>query len=103
MEVEDIIIIQQLLIELARISKLEVPWLYDANEFIKKVDESRYWADDQKNKLLFGYRPSEVTKTAYSNYRQKLNIYKTKAMNNLIADEEYDQLLKSFFDLIVHL
>ena len=103
LEVEDIIIIQQLMIELARKNKLEVPWLYDANAFIKKVSEARYWADYQKDKLLFGYKPDEEIKTAYSNFCQKLNIYKTKAMNNIIADNEYNQLLQSFFELVIHL
>lgn len=99
---EDIMILFYLFNQLADKRDIDVKWLSYPEAFVRNVKWAIKWAGEQKDNLIFKYKPSEETKEAYNQFDIARWNYKlsTSEINN---DIEYNLMVEKFeklFDLL---
>lgn len=101
LDTEDIMILFYLFNYIAKKKELDVDWLQYPDIFAQNVKWAIGWAGEQKESLIFKYRPSEETKDAYKEFNNARWQYKMNLHygDNGNTDKEYAAMIKKFEDL----
>ena len=97
-DAQDIMILQHLMIKMVDENNLKVDWLLYPDIFARNIKWAIKWAGEQKDALIFKYKPTEEVKKAYAKYDDAKYEYKCSIADGG-NDEAYNKMESAFRNL----